>query len=134
VRRHKRLRSVSKKRAAGVAAYTAFVLGLKDLVGQRCEFCYVSGPLDPHHTRKPRSRYLMDTDSVVILCRRHHDMTEGPFKYGRVVVQGTRSSGWQMRVVFARDKFAVRDGTARGDDGVLGSATTGHARQGGTLS
>lgn len=108
--RRKRLRSVSKKRLAVMTEYISFVLGLKALVGHACEFCHNPScqPLDPHHTRKPRSEFLMDPETVIILGRRHHDQVDAPYPKGRLVIRGTRSSGWRMRVVHAPDKFSLQ--------------------------
>ena len=136
--RRTRLRAVSPKREAVLSDYTAFVLGLKAAVGHACEFCHnpTCLPLDPHHTRKPRARFLMDPEWVIILGRKHHDWVEQQFRYGRLVIRGPRSTGWKMRVVHAPDKFSARDTTAREATG-LGQAVTGygcHQRSGRPLS
>lgn len=87
------------------------LLGLKDAVGYRCEFCRQVQPLDGHEVRKPRSLYWLDPEFVCLLCRPHHDMCEAAYDSptGRLEIPGTRSTGWGFRVVHAANKFAHRN-------------------------
>lgn len=108
-----RMKRMSARRRRLLPERTALLLGLKALVGWRCEFCKrVWGPLDGHETRKPRSRYWLDPEFVVILCRPHHEMAEASYKAGRLEIPGTRSSGWGFSLVYAADKAARRKATA----------------------
>ena len=107
--RRKRLRAVSPKRMAVISDYAAFLLGMKDLVGYCCEACGLRNrPLDAHHTRKPRAEFLTDPESVIMLCRRCHERAEWPYERGRLVIHGTRRTGWTIRIVWAPDKFSLR--------------------------
>jgi hypothetical protein len=87
--------------------YEAFKRALFIRFGHRCAFCRrESLALDPHHTRKPRATYLMDPETVLPLCRRCHDLAEAAYdsSTGRLVILGSRSAGWTMVVIHARDK------------------------------
>lgn len=104
-----RLKPMSRKRASKAAEYIAFKLALHAADNWVCQWCYGrhAHPLDPHHTRKPRAKYLMDMDTVITLCRFHHDMTEWPYAKGRIYIGGTRSTGWIKQRIWAKDKLAV---------------------------
>jgi hypothetical protein len=113
--RRSRLQSVSRKRRALGQSYGAFVVNIHDLDGWRCQACVHlgpgpswCGPLDVHHTRKPRALFLMDPEYAISLGRRHHELCEAPYATGRLVITGTRSQGWDMSIVTAEDKFAYR--------------------------
>lgn len=111
-----RLKPLSARRRRLLPERTALLLGLKELVGWRCEFCRSERPLtwtlDGHEVRKPRSKYWLNPEYVVILCRPHHEMAEASYKAGRLEIPGTRSTGWQFSVVYAASKFAGRKSNA----------------------
>lgn len=112
-----RLRRASKKRVGQMVQRTAMLLGLKDAVGHRCEYCTSLGrtdrkcwPLDGHEVRKPRATYWLNPTFVAILGRPHHDMCEASFssKTGRLVIPGNRDDGWGFAVVRAASKQAYQ--------------------------
>ena len=100
MKRGGRLRRMSPKRRALLPERRALLERLYTLAGDRCEYCRrpTCQPLDGHEVRKPRARYWLDPEYVVILGRPHHDMAEAAFGTGRLVITGTRSTGWGMYV------------------------------------
>ena len=105
LRRKGRIRSQSRRRTALHAEYIAFVLGIKARDGWRCTYCReTAGPLDPHHTLKPRATYLTDPDSVVTLCRNCHNRCSGPFDQGRLIVTPIGGQKFHYRIVYAMSK------------------------------
>lgn len=116
LRRTSRLRPASARRRADMVTRTAMLLGLKDAVGYRCEFCRdpKCQPLDGHEVRKPRSLYWLDPEFVVILGRKHHEMAEAAYgsTTGRLEIPGTRSTGWGFVVVHGANKWSVRAAAA----------------------
>lgn len=101
---------MSAKRQRQRVERTALLLGLKDAVGHRCEVCRQRVPLDGHEIRKPRARYWLNPEYVILLCRPHHEMCEAAFnsRTGRLVITGTRSTGWEFYVPPKTSKFMER--------------------------
>ena len=109
--RGRRIKPVSAKRRADLRTRQALLRCLAATVNYRCERCGALTGLEGHEVRKPRARYWLNPEYVVMLCRRDHDMAEAAYSSptGRLVIPGTRSSGWGMYIVQARDKFEVRE-------------------------
>jgi hypothetical protein len=62
---------------------------------------------DHHHVLKPR-RVYHNANSIVHLCRHHHDRCTWPFKRGRLVVTILGNGRFTFSIKFASDKFAAR--------------------------
>ncbi len=92
IKRRKRLNPVSKKtRTVRWPALKKLRAHVMARAGRECE-CPEDlrgghwGPLDTHHVVK-RSQGGKDVaTNAVLLCRRHHDMTDWPTTIGRLVV------------------------------------------------
>ena len=108
--RRSRLKPVSAKRRADLRTRQALLRCLAAMVHYRCERCGALTGLEGHEVRKPRARYWLNPEYVVMLCRRCHDMAEAAYSSptGRLVIPGTRSSGWGMYVSTAASKWAAR--------------------------
>lgn len=102
-----RMRRQSKVRRA-LQQERRWLLDSLALAIDRCEFCRRVGPLDGHETRKPRTRYWLNRNYVVMLCRACHERCEWPYAKGRLMIPGTRDTGWGFYLQFAPDKFAAR--------------------------
>ena len=116
--RRTRLKRMSSKRRGQLVERTALLLGLKAWVKYRCEFCNRARPLEGHEVRKPRSKYWLNPEYVVMLCGGPglcHDRCEGPYKDGRLLIPGTRSTGWGFELVYARNKAAYRASSERSE-------------------
>ena len=108
--RGRRIKPVSAKRRADLRTRQALLRCLAATVHYRCERCGVGAGLEGHEVRKPRARYWLNSEYVVMLCRRCHDMAEAAYSSpgGRLVIPGTRSTGWGMYVSTAANKWAAR--------------------------
>jgi hypothetical protein len=62
---------------------------------------------DRHHVIKPRSSNTT-VDSVVDLCRQHHDRCEWPYAKGRLVITPLGNQRFRYTVKYASDKWAMR--------------------------
>lgn len=95
----------SSKRDGQRGEYRLFVAWLLADYDHACAFCKTErGPIDPHHTRKPRATYLMDPETVLPLCRRCHERAEAGIddKGGRLMILGSRSIAWTMAMATER--------------------------------
>lgn len=110
LRSQRRIQPVSEKRRGQLVQRATLLLGLKSEVGFLCEFCRSPRcePLDGHETRKPRARYWLAPDYVVILGRPCHERCEASYKQGRLEIPGTRSTGWGFQIVYAANKWEAR--------------------------
>lgn len=61
-----------------------------------------------HHVTKPR-RAHHDVDHVIHLCIPHHERCEWPYKRGRLVVVPQGGGVFRFQILYAPDKFALRD-------------------------
>ena len=104
------LKPVSAKRRCAMVKRRALLRRLAMAVDYRCERCGALTGLEGHEVRKPRARYWLNSEYVVMLCRRDHDMAEAAYSSptGRLVIPGTRSTGWGMYVSSAANKWAAR--------------------------
>lgn len=112
IQRRRRIQGRSAKRKSQMPVRKALVLGLGIQVGWRCEYppCGFVGHLDGHEVRKPRARYWLNPEYVVMLCRRDHERAEAAFNSstGRLVITGTRSEGWEFTTPPYLSKFEMR--------------------------
>ena len=104
------MRRQSRRRASLMAAYRAFVLGIKDRDHWRCRACGDDrSVLDVHHIvkRSQAPERLLDPTNAVTLCRACHDRTDWPYAQGRLVI--TFDGGvFGFKVQHAASKFQAR--------------------------
>jgi 5-methylcytosine-specific restriction endonuclease McrA len=74
-----------------------------------CRFCGERAK-DVHHIvkRSQGSRERVDrTSNLVSLCRVHHDRTDWPYRFGRLVIEGNADAkGLSMQIVTKDNKWA----------------------------
>lgn len=62
---------------------------------------------DKHHTVKPR-RSNTSVDTVVDICRQHHDRVDWPYKRGRLIIVPLGEQQFRFDIKWASDKWAAR--------------------------
>ena len=73
-----------------------------------CESCLTRRFSDRHHTKKPRRSYH-EARYILRVCRSCHQECDAPYAQGRRIITPLGGGQFTSEVVYARDKFALRE-------------------------
>jgi len=107
--RGKGISPVSEKRRAAGPALRAFHAHVMARSKGWCEVCGWQAT-DAHHVIKRSQGGGHDPRrNGVALCRFCHDLTDRAFARGRLVIRNVAPDCFDFRIVYAPDKFALRE-------------------------
>ena len=76
----------------------------------RCQACGRRAPLDVHHVvKRSQGGSDFDLDRLVALCRRCHDLTDAPYRHGRLVITPVGDGGVQCARIWRTSKWDAID-------------------------
>ena len=93
--------------ALSLQHWHALVIGLRELVGGRCEVCRTRPGTDPHHVRKRSQGGEDSLENIVLVCRACHDRTDAPYAVSRLVFAKAAAGGWVWHVLRGPDKWTA---------------------------
>ena len=76
----------------------------------RCQACGRRVPLDVHHlVKRSQGGSDFDFDRLIALCRRCHDLTDAPYRMGRLVITPVGGGAVQCTRIWRASKWAAID-------------------------